>query len=278
MHDRLAEPHFQQIARLVESHTGIRLPASKRIMVEGRLRRRVRALGLKDLGEYGEAMFRGGLLAREFAHVVDCVTTNKTDFFREAQQFDLLAGRILHDLEASARRPGAPLKFWSAAASIGAEAYTIAMVAARALQPSGGRLSVLGTDISATVLEAARSAIYPLAMADPIPAAYRKSFLMFARDAKRQEFRIAPELRRVVRFEPINLMDDAYPQDEDFDVIFCRNVLIYFAKPDQAAVIDRLVEHLRVGGYLLLGQSETMTVRDPRRLSQVAASVYRKMR
>jgi chemotaxis methyl-accepting protein methylase len=274
MLDRLADRHFVEIARLVEAHTGIQLPASKRIMVEGRLRKRVRALGLDNLGAYGEAMFRGGLLAREFTHVVDCVTTNKTDFFREPQQFDLLAGPILGDL---ARNSRAPLKVWSAAASIGAEAYTIAMVLARALGTDGRRFSVLGTDISETVLAAARTAIYPMAMAEPIPESYRKPFLMFARDAARAEFRIAPEIRSAVRFAPMNLMDDRYPHDEDFDVVFCRNVLIYFAKADQTAVIDRLINHLRVGGYLLLGHSETMTARDPRRLAQVAPSVFRKV-
>ena len=276
--DRLDEPHFLEIARLVEAHTGIRLPPQKRTMVEGRLRKRVRALGLPDLNAYGDAIFRKGLLAREFPHVVDCVTTNKTDFFREPQQFDLLAGRLIAELRATAPRPGATLKVWSAASSIGAEAYTIAMVAAEALGHDERSFTVLGTDISTTVLETARLAIYPLAMAEPIPEACRKRYLMFARESGRQEFRIVPELRRRVRFDLMNLMDETYPQDRDFDAVFCRNVLIYFAKEVQTAVIDRLVSHLRVGGYLLLGHSETMSTGRPERLRQVAPSVFQKVR
>ncbi len=276
--DQLADAHFAEIARLVEAHTGIRLPPSKRTMVEGRLRRRVRALGFKDLTQYGEAIFARGLLGAEFAHVVDCVTTNKTDFFREPQQFDLLRGRLIHALAARRGRAGAALKFWSAAASIGAEAYTIAMVAGDALGVEGQPFTILGTDISSAVIAAARLAIYPSAMAEPIPEPYRKRFLMFARDPARAEFRIAPELRRLVGFEQLNLMDDRYDLNETFDAIFCRNVLIYFAKSAQTAVIERLLDRLRVGGYLMLGHSETMSARDPERLRQVAPSVYERVR
>lgn len=276
--DQLADSHFDEIARLVETHTGIRLPPSKRTMVEGRLRRRVRALGLRDLEDYGEAIFGKGLLGAEFVHVVDCVTTNKTDFFREPQQFDLLSQRLLGILAARAARLGVGLKFWSAAASIGAEAYTMAMVAAETLGPEGPPFTILGTDISTTVIAAARLAIYPSAMAEPIPEAYRKRYLMFARDPARDEFRIAPELRRLVSFEPLNLMTERHQRDGLFDVIFCRNVLIYFAREAQTAVIERLLERLRVGGYLMLGHSETMTVRDPERLRQIAPSVFEKVR
>jgi chemotaxis protein methyltransferase CheR len=276
--DQLADRHFAEIARLVEAHTGIRLPPSKRTMVEGRLRRRVRALGLRDLEDYGEAIFNRGLLSAEFVHVVDCVTTNKTDFFREPAQFDLLRQGLLQQLAARAARTGAPIRFWSAAASIGAEAYTMAMVAADTLGLDGPPFTILGTDISTAVIAAARLAIYPSAMAEPIPDSYRKRYLMFARDAAREEFRIAPELRRLVSFAELNLMNERYERDEIFDVIFCRNVLIYFAKDAQTSVIERLLSHLRVGGYLMLGHSETMTARDPERLRQIAPSVFEKVR
>jgi chemotaxis protein methyltransferase CheR/two-component system chemotaxis response regulator CheB len=274
--DRLDEPHFLEIARLVEEHAGIRLPPSKRTMVEGRLRKRVRALGFSDLNAYGDAVFRKGLLAREFPYVVDCVTTNKTDFFREPQQFDLLRNRLIGEMRATAGRRSSPLRFWSAASSIGAEAYTIAMVVADTLADPGA-VSVFGTDISPTVLETARTAVYPLAMAEPIPNPYRSRYLMLARDPRREEFRIVPELRRRVQFDPMNLMEERYPQEKDFDAVFCRNVLIYFAKDVQTAVIDRLVRHLRIGGYLLLGHSETMSTGRPERLRQIAPSVFQKV-
>jgi chemotaxis methyl-accepting protein methylase len=276
--DRLDERHFQEIARLVEQHAGIRLPPVKRTMVEGRLRRRVRALGLPDLAAYGRAVFSGGLLAREFPHIVDCVTTNKTDFFREPQQFDLLSQSLLQAMQENPARRGGALKLWSAAASIGAEAYTIAMVAAERFGAESRAFGVLGTDISPTVLETARGAIYPAAMAEPIPPALRERYLMFARDPKREEFRIVPELRRLVRFEPINLMAESYAQPRDFDAVFCRNVLIYFSHDIQIAVVDRLVDHLVVGGYLFLGHSEALTASRPDRLRQIAPSLFQKVR
>jgi chemotaxis protein methyltransferase CheR len=276
MHDQLNEQHFAELSRLIEDHTGIRLPSVKRTMVEGRLRKRVRALGLKDLSEYGAAIFDHGRLAEEFAHVVDCVTTNKTDFFREPQHFDFLRDRALPSLMKLRRPSGAPLKFWSAASSIGAEAYTIAFVLADALGLDGQPFAILGTDISRDVLEQARRAIYPLAFAEPIPDAVRRRYLMFARDAGRTEFRIVPELRRRVRFEPLNLMDERFPVEPDFDVIFCRNVLIYFSKPTQNAVLRRLAAHLRPGGYLLLGHSESLAGADHAELRPVASTVFRR--
>jgi chemotaxis protein methyltransferase CheR len=276
MRDQLHERHFAELTRLIEDHTGIRLPSVKRTMVEGRLRKRVRALGLKDLSEYGAAIFNHGRLSEEFAHVVDCVTTNKTDFFREPQHFAFLRDSAIPNLLKLRRPPGAPLKFWSAAASIGAEAYTIAFVAADLLGLDGPPFAILGTDISREVLEQARRAVYPLALAEPIPDAVRRRYLMFARDASRAEFRIAPELRRRVRFEALNLMDDQFAVDSDFDVIFCRNVLIYFSKPTQSAVLRRLSAHLRPGGYLLLGHSESLAGNDHAELRPVAPTVFRR--
>ena len=273
MSDHLSERHFGQISMLVERHTGIKLPPSKRLMVEGRLMRRVRALGLDSLAQYGSAMFDKGLLESEFQNLVDSVTTNKTDFFREPQQFDLLEKRIIAELRQMPERRGATLKFWSAAASIGAEAYTLAMVAADALGERG--FEVLGTDISESVLEFARRAVYPTSMIDPISDARRAAYLLIARDPSRQEFRIAPELRRRVRFESQNLMDETYPWPKDFDVIFCRNVLIYFEKAVQEQVIARLSRHLRRGGYLMLGHSESLHRPEALGLKSVAPSVFR---
>jgi chemotaxis protein methyltransferase CheR len=277
MYDRLHEKHFAKLARLVEGHTGIRLPSGKRTMVEGRLRKRVRALGLQTLADYGEAIFDGGKLEDEFRHLVDCVTTNKTDFFREQEHFNFLRERAIPALSDLRRGGGnSPMKFWSAAASIGAEAYTIAMVAADALGLIGNRFSVLGTDISTEVIAQARRAIYPRAMAEPIPSALRQRYVMRALDASRQEVRIAPEIRRFVRFQHLNLMDDRYAVDRDVDVIFCRNVLIYFSKPTQDDVLRRLTSHLRKGGFLILGHSESLAGGEQSALRQIAPTVFQR--
>lgn len=274
MFDQLQERHFAKLAQLVEDHTGIRLPATKRTMVEGRLRKRVRALGLTRLDEYGRAIFEGGKLNDEFIHLVDCVTTNKTDFFREPDHFTFLRERAIPAV--ASQRSGAPLKFWSAAASIGAEAYTIAMVAADAVGIEERCFSVLGTDISTEVIAQAQRAVYPVSMIAPVPPAFRERYVMRAVNAERQEVRIVPELRRLVRFVNLNLMDDTYPIERDFDVIFCRNVLIYFSKATQDAVLRRLCSHLRRGGFLILGHSESLAGGDLDSMRQVAPTILRR--
>jgi chemotaxis protein methyltransferase CheR len=277
MVDRLQERHFAKLARLVEERTGIRLPPGKRTMVEGRLRKRIRALGIADLDEYGRAVFEGGKLDDEFLHLIDCVTTNKTDFFREPDHFDFLRERAMPALASLRRGADSPLKFWSAAASIGAEAYTIAMVAAEAVGLEARRFSVLGTDISTEVIAQARLAVYPLSMIDPIPSPLRERYVMRAVDAERQEMRIVPELRRMVRFQQLNLMDATYRVERDFDVIFCRNILIYFAKATQDAVLHRLSNHLRKGGFLILGHSESLAGAELNSMRQMAPTIFRRV-
>ncbi len=189
--DSMREKHFVTLARLVETHTGIQLPMNKRVMLEGRLRRRVRALGLANLTEYGNAIFEDGRLEEEFDHVVDGATTNKTDFFREPAHFAFLREHAI-PIALQQRSGRDSLKFWSAAASNGAEAYTIAMVAAETLGLGSRAFSVLGTDISRGVIAEARRAIYPSSFVDPVPRALRDRYLMAARDARRREVRVVP--------------------------------------------------------------------------------------
>ncbi|MFC6789090.1 CheR family methyltransferase [Methylobacterium komagatae] len=276
---QLSERHFRSIADVIEARVGIQLPASKRTMVEGRLRKRVRALSLETLDDYGRHLFDEGRLAEEFVHLVDCVTTNKTDFFREPAHFDLLRDTLVpHLCKLPAHRKDRPLlKMWSAASSSGAEAYTLAMVL-QDMIAEGHRFdfAILGTDISTEVLRIAADGIYSEDMLAAIPAAYRHRYVMMARDRIRQIGRIVPELRRHVHFRHLNLMDQRYPFDRDVDVIFCRNVLIYFDKPTQRAVLGRLVGHLRPGGYLVVGHSESMSVAGVPDLTQVTSTVFRR--
>ena len=152
------------------------------------------------------------------------------------------------------------------------------MVAAEMLGVEEAGFEVLGTDISGEVLAQARRAIYPIALADPIAPNLRERYLMFARDPNRREFRIVPELRRRTNFAPLNLMDRSYAAPTNFDVVFCRNVLIYFARETQAAVVGRLVSHLRLGGYLILGHSESLSGADRHELRQVGSNVFRRER
>jgi chemotaxis protein methyltransferase CheR len=276
--DHLSAIDFGRIARLVESEAGIKMPPGKRLMVEGRLRKRMRALGLPTFADYCNMLFKQGGLDHELTYLINAVTTNKTDFFREPEHFDFLASQMVPDLirQRSERNP--LLKLWSAAASTGAEAYTLSMVLRDLmLARRDFRFAILGTDISTQVLAQGQRAVYPAEMIAPVPPALQERYVLHARKpGLRPEVRMAPEIRRHVQFQHLNLMDASYPFDRDVDVIFLRNVLIYFEKADQAAVVGRLVEHLRPGGYLVLGHSESM-IGTSLSVRQVAPAVFMKL-
>lgn len=277
--DHLTLRDFQRISLLIGERVGIKLPPAKRVMLEGRLRKRVRSLELTDFADYSAYLFERGGLDSELPHLINAVTTNKTDFFREPEHFEVLVHKLVPALLAERRGERQPLlKIWSAAASTGAEAYTIAMVMNDlAAQRRDLRYAILGTDISTAVLEQAELAIYPADMIHPVPADKAARYVMQARrPGLRAEVRIAPELRKRVQFAHLNLMDESYPFDRDVDVIFLRNVLIYFDKTDQAAVITRLVGHLRPRGYLILGHSESM-IGTSITMRQVAPAVFQKV-
>lgn len=275
---QLSQRDFEKVAHYVNGHTGIRLPPVKKAMVEGRLRRRVRALGFADFHSYCAFVFEENGLSDEGCFIIDAITTNKTDFFREPDHFRFLADVALPQLGHDDRVGFAePLQIWSAAASIGAEAYSLAMVAADfALQHRGFRFSILATDICQEVLERAVTAVYPEDMIAPIPAAMRQRYLLRSRDRSLAEVRIVPELRQRVQFARQNLNDSIYAVPKGMHLVFCRNVLIYFDKPMQEAVLSRICECLLPGGYLFIGHSETITgLSLP--LRQVAPTIFRRL-
>jgi chemotaxis protein methyltransferase CheR len=272
---QLKDRHFQTVADLIQARIGIQIPETKRTMVEGRLRKRMRALDLDSLEAYGSHLFDEGHLAEEFVHIIDCITTNKTDFFREPAHFEHLRDDLVPLL--CRQRGGSPhLKFWSAAASTGAEAYTLAMVLQAMIAAGHGfSYAIFGTDISTEVLRVATEAIYPEEMLAQIPPAFRR-YVMVSRDRERKLGRIVPELRSRVHFQRLNLMDVYYAVDQDVDVIFCRNVLIYFDKDTQKAVLGRLALHLRPGGFLIVGHSESMAGTGVPGLQQVSSTIFRR--
>jgi chemotaxis protein methyltransferase CheR/two-component system chemotaxis response regulator CheB len=274
MTDALALRDYQRLADLIEGQVGIRLPASKRAMVEGRLRRRVRALQLPDLEAYCRMLFDGGGLAAEMVPLIDAVTTNKTDFFREPQHFDFLKREAVPAL--LAERTSRQLKVVSAACSNGAEPYTLAMVLAEMALKLAFRFAILGLDISTQMLAQAEAAVYPAAMMDPVPPELRARWVMRSRDPAQELVRMVPELRRAVRFMRLNLMDGSYALDRDIDVIFCRNVLIYFDAANQRAVIQRLAGHLRTGGFLFVGHSDCICGDEHPALKPVSVTVFQK--
>jgi len=254
--DELSDRDFNRLAELIHSYSGIKMPSSKRTMLEGRLRRRLRAVAADTLDSYCRYLFDEDGLQSELIHLMDAVTTNKTDFFREPIHFDFIRSTVLPAFTESGRRD---FKAWSAACSIGAEPYSLAMVLEenRRAHPRQD-YSILCTDLSTEVLSQALAGKYPKAMIDPVDPDLRRRYLLRGRDAALGEVRISPSLRAKLRFARLNLMDEAYPVDRDMDVIFCRNILIYFDKATQGQVLGRLCGHLRPGGYLFIGHSETI--------------------
>ena len=271
--DYLSPANFDYLAKFIENYSGIKMPPSKKTMVECRLRRRAQALGLRSLQDYCTFLFQQNGLDREGINLIDAVTTNKTDFFREPNHFQFLAEEAIPMLLEEGALDRSPLKAWSAASSTGAEPYTLAIVLAEQGNAIPG-FSILATDISTQVLRIGTHAVYPAAMADAIPVELRKRYLLRGKQGARDRVRVVPELRRTVRFERLNLMETPYSVDRDMHIVFCRNILIYFDKPTQRKVLNQLCQHLRPGGFLFLGHSETVAGFELP-LRQVSASVFR---
>jgi chemotaxis protein methyltransferase CheR len=270
----LSDRHFRTIAQLIEGQVGIKLPAGKRLMLEGRLHKRVRALNYSGLNEYVDNLFGEGQFDTELRHLIDVVTTNKTDFFREPSHFDFIRQVAIPELLKSRSR--ADLKIWSAACSTGMEAYTTAMVLDDMVRTGTRfRFRILGTDISTAVLRVAETAIYTRDALAPVPPEFVNRYFLRSRNRSSDEVRVVPELRQLTHFTRMNLMDGSYPVDRDVDIIFCRNVLIYFEKQTQRKVVNQLCAHLRPGGYLMVGHSESMIHSVVPGLKQVQPTIFR---
>ncbi|MCE5336783.1 MAG: protein-glutamate O-methyltransferase CheR [Desulfobacteraceae bacterium] len=272
----MTERDFKRLSEFIYSVCGIKLVPAKKTMLEGRLRKRLRALHLNSFDDYYNYLLSPNGLSGEIVHMTDVVTTNKTDFFREPGHFDFMTKEALPEL-VDAKGTGLPYRVWSAGCSTGEEPYTIAMVLSEyALDCSGFRFSILATDISTRVLDTAMSAVYEHSKVEPVPMEMRKRYLLKSKDKTRRLVRIAPELRSLVTFRRLNFMDSDFGIRGLLDIIFCRNVLIYFDRPTQERVLRQFCDHLSPGGYLFTGHSETLqNMKLP--VEQMAATVYRRL-
>lgn len=270
----LSDKEFRRLSQFIEGEVGIKMPPAKRIMLEGRLRKRLRVLDLHTFADYLEYVFSQD--DGEIVHMIDVITTNKTDFFREPEHFrylqDVLVPGHLHDGWGTQH----PFKVWSAAASTGEEAYSLAIVLSeiRRREPRF-TYRILGTDISTAVLHTAQKAVYPAARITPVARELQARYFLRSRDREAELVRVRGELRRNVVFHRLNLMTETYPIADRFHTIFCRNVIIYFDRPRQEALLRRLYSFLVPGGYLFLGHSESMAGIDLPFVS-VAPTVYRR--
>jgi len=275
--DTLSARDSQRLRGLIYRECGIHLSAEKELMLEARLRKLMRRLNLPTLSEYCSYVFAGDGGPEELIRLIDAVTTNKTDFFRENRHFDFLIESTLPLLEREYRAGTySVLRVWSAGCSTGEEPYTLSMVLSEyaAARPAF-HFHVLATDISTAVLDQARRAVYKADVVRPIASELRRKYLLRAKDRESPLFRIAPELRDLVEFRRLNLMDQDFGFSEQLDIIFCRNVIIYFDRHTREGLLGRLARQLRPGGFLFLGHSETLNGLDVP-LTPVGPTVYRK--
>lgn len=273
--DSLSHRQFQRLAEFIQNYSGIRMPVSKKTMVEGRLRRRVRLLGIPGLDDYCRLLFDENWLESESVELINAVTTNKTDFFREPTHFEVLAKSVVPALLGRPGR-GRSIRVWSAAASTGAEPYTIAMVLHDLAAGRDFAFTILATDICTEVLDTAKAGIYPAEMIQPVPDDVRRRYFRYARSPREPLVRVVPQIRQSVQFGRLNLMEPDYPLGDPMDVIFCRNILIYFEKEMQVQVLERLCGKLRTGGYLFISHTES-TAGMSLPLRQVAPSVFERV-
>jgi chemotaxis protein methyltransferase CheR len=274
--DRLSKRNFELLSKFIYDYSGIKMPLNKMTMLEGRLRRRLRATSMTSFDGYCDYLFKHGGLESETVFLIDAVTTNKTDFFREPKHFEYMVKSALPVLVKSFadRR----IRIWSSACSTGAEPYTLAMVMNEFVGASAQERDyfILATDLSTDVLEKAQRGIYSNDVLQPVPPDMMRKYVMRSADSRRQEMRISPRLRSKVGFARLNLMDDNYPVGDPMHIVFCRNVLIYFDKPTQNHVLTRLCNCLLPGGYLFIGHSETVTGLDLP-IRQVANTVFQRI-
>lgn len=261
------DQEFAQYQRFLYQSTGIHLSEAKRPLVTSRLAKRLRECGMGSYGQYLR-LLTSGEDPQEHQHAIDLLTTNETYFFREPKHFDFLRERVL-----SKPRLGETFRVWSAASSTGEEAYSIAMLLADQLKSSSWE--IIGTDISTRVLEKAREGIYPLERASHIPKDYLTRFCLRGVGPQKGSFRIEKSLRKRVKFLQANL-NAPLPDMGRFDVIFLRNVMIYFDAPTKEQVVRRVIPHIRDAGYLLIGHSENLTG-IAHSLKVLGASTYQKI-
>ena len=276
--DVLSEQDHRRVADYITHTAGILLPASKRYLVEGRLRKRQLHLGFNDLNTYLNFVFESKEGRTERLNLIDAITTNKTDFFREAAHFSFLQEKIITKL-AEQKEQGwqRPLRIWSAGCSSGEEPYTLAMVLSEAQRQFPGlKFEITATDISLSILKTARKATYSHERIEPVPMALRQRYLLRSADRTKNLVRMAPEIRSLVQFKAFNLLQDKFSFAQPYDLIFCRNVMIYFSHDNRMALVRKFCQSLAMDGCLFLGHSETLTETFPA-LQQMIPTVYKKI-
>ncbi len=252
----ISEEEFRLFRNMIYRESGIFLSEEKRELLVARLSRRLRSLRLRSFNAY----YRMAKASEEErVQMLDCICTNETHFFREPRHFEFMEMKLLPHWKAEAecgRRPRR-IRAWSAGCSTGEEPYSLAM--ALLDQLPGWSIEILATDLSTRALDRARDAIWPVDKANEIPPRYLKHFMLKGRRRQDKKMKAGPELVPVVHFKRVNLNDETYPVSGHFDLILCRNVLIYFRADSRARVIQRLLGYLAQAGHFFVGHSESLS-------------------
>jgi len=274
----MSDGEFARLREIVLAESGINLSASKKVMLTVRLIKRTRALGMKSFSEYVKFVSSPDGRLRELPFMIDAVSTNKTDFFREAEHFRYLVNVAVPDLlKEDMRRWHEGINFWSAGCASGEEPYTLAMVMSeyREMRP-GIKYSILASDISGQTVEKAVRAVYPERVMACIPPEMRRKYLMKGRDRYDGCCRVVPEIRRTVKFMRHNLAEHEFAFGRKMDVVFCRNVVIYLDRAVQERLFSNFREAMSPGGYLFVGHSETLDGITSS-FRRVAPTIYRRL-
>ena len=273
LNQKLTNKQFKLLSKFIQENYGIKMPQQKQIMLQSRLQKRLKALNIRTFDEYLEYVFNPSS-GDEIINMIDVVSTNKTEFYRENEHFEILRNEILPKLIIAKKIN--KLDVWSAGSSNGQELYTLAIELNEFKENKQYfDYNILGTDISTKVLKEGALAIYPQDVINPIPLKIKKKYFLKSKNPEKKLVRVVPELRKKATFRRLNLVDDHYELNKTFDLIFCRNTLIYFERKIQEKVILNLLHHLKPHGYLFLGHSESLAgMKLP--LNQYKPTIYTK--
>ncbi len=273
---KMSSDDFNRLSEFVFEQSGIKMPPVKKVMLQSRLQKRLRELNITSFKEYADYVFSDEGQKNEIIHMLDVVSTNKTDFFREPVHFDYLNSQVLPEF-ISQNQLNYNLKVWSAGCSSGEEPYTIA-ITLNEFKNNNPKFdySIIGTDISSVILQNAAAAVYKEERIENIPLELKRKYFLKSKDRVKKTVRVIKDLRKKTTYHRLNFMSDVYNMPDIYDVIFCRNVLIYFNRETQEQVINKLCYKLKSGGYLFIGHSESILGMNLP-LEQIKPTIFRRI-
>lgn len=272
----LSENELKRVSDFIGAEVGIQLPMAKRTLVESRLSKRLRELGFENFKTYLDHTLNSADGKLERLQLIDVLTTNKTSFYREPDHFDYLVSHAVPAIMEQNSGSRHEANIWCAGCSTGEEPYTLSMeLNEMAIGRDSVAFNILATDISHSCLSKASRGIYTERQAESIPLDLRKKYLLRSKNSSESLVQMGPKLRQRIKFKSLNLMEERFDVPKNMDVIFCRNVMIYFNNDIREALVDKFESHLVKGGYLFVGHSESLNGIKTT-LVQVAPMVYQK--